>query len=214
MENTSLKILMIEDDKNISTQMQGLLEAQNHYVRVIHNGGIALTELEHIKSNDFDVILLDLMLPGANGWQLLSKIRSLNELTNTAVIMLTGIDDDSVEARAFYDGADDFVNKPCSMTVLLARIKSILKRKKKAFQDINFEVPEYENYKPELSEREQEILVFVIKGMNNKEISEKAFISENTVMNHIKSIKRKLKAKNRIHIAIIAMNYGLIPESE
>ena len=204
---------MIEDDKTISSQMMGLLEAQNHSVRVIHNGAIALKDLENIKGDEYDVILLDLMLPGANGWQILSKIRSLPAIKNIAVIMLTGINDDSVETRALYDGADDFVNKPCSMTVLLARIKSILRRKKKAFQNLDFEVPQFEDYQPELSDREQEILAFVVKGLNNKEISETAFISENTVMNHIKSIKKKLKAKNRIHIAIIAMKFGLIPES-
>lgn len=200
----------MEHDKNFIDQMMDIFMAQNHTVKLINNGNIAIKELENSKTSNYDVIILDIMLPGANGWQILSKIRSIPELKDTITIIISNINDDSVEARALYNGADDFINKPCSMTVLLARIQNAMRKKYKFSNQIDLDIPYLETGATELSEREKEILSYVVKGYNNQDIAEKTFISENTVMNHIKSIKKKLRAKNRIHIAIIAVIYGLL----
>lgn len=209
MTNQTYNILLVEDDKQISSFLKSNFEARNHSIEVIHNGSEALRHIEKIKENHYTIILLDLMLPGANGWEILAKIRSISLFDNIPVIMLTGIDDDSTEARALYDGADDYVIKPCTMKVLLARIEANL-RKTKSKSFFEFDLPYSDGDFEELTDRELEILSAIVKGFSNKDIAKEFIISEQTVMNHVKSILKKLKVKSRIQAAIVAFKYNLI----
>lgn len=206
---TTYKILIIEDDKSIAATLKSAFEARGHFPIVINNGLIAIKELETFNRDSFDVVLLDVNLPGANGWEILAKIRSLPATLHYPVIMLTGLDDDHTEARALYDGANDFVNKPCSMRVLLARIDANV-RKTEGSSVIDFDLPYSDGEFEDLSPRETEILAQLVKGYSNKEIAELVFISEQTVRNHVKSIFKKLKVNNRMQAAILGLKYGLI----
>jgi DNA-binding NarL/FixJ family response regulator len=202
------KILMIEDDEKVSTALKYALEARNYSLTIINNGIDALKALETADKNAYDLVLLDLMLPGANGWEILVKIRALPNSAGWPVIMLTAVDDESSETRALYDGADDYITKPFTMKVLMARIEANIRKKAVApLQDmeIHFSDGEFE----ELSPREKEILSYVTKGYSNKEIAQMAFISEITVGNHISRIFQKLKVNSRIQAAIVALKFGL-----
>lgn len=202
-------ILLIEDDPNIASHLKSAFEVRNHKLRVINDGSVALVELEKLEKNSFHAVLLDLMLPGANGWEILAKIRSLPNTQNTPVIMLTGIDDSSSEARALYDGADDYVTKPFTFKVLIARIEANVRKRKETPID-TLELPfEKDDIEP-LSERETEILSYIVKGFSSKEIGETLYISENTVMNHVKKILKKLKVENRMQAAILALKNNLV----
>lgn len=208
-ENGTYNILMIEDQEEVSSLVKSSLEVRGHTVSVIEDGKQALNHVEKVQPGDYDVILLDLNLPGANGWQILAKIRSLPNTSKVPVIMLTGVDDDSSESRALLDGADDYVVKPCTMKVLSARIEANV-RKKTSQTTIDFDLPYSHGDFEELSDREKEILAFVVQGYTNKEIAEKAFISEMTVINHVRNIFVKLKVNNRLQAAVIALKFNLI----
>lgn len=208
-DNLRFKILLVEDDKQISSFLKDMFETRNHSITVINHGLEALKYLENLSKDTHDIILLDLNLPGANGWEILARIRSLPTIASIPVIMLTGADDDSTEARALYDGADDFIPKPCSSKVLLARIETNI-RKKASMPALQFEFQYSEKGVGDLSEREKEILGFIVKGLSNKDIAEKAFISEQTVMNHVKSILKKLQVDSRIQAAIVALKFNLV----
>ena len=127
------KILLIEDDENISGPLTWALESRDYKVTHISKGNDALSYLEQLEKDRFNLVLLDLMLPGANGWEILIKIRSQPNTSNWPVIMLSAIDDEHSQTRALYDGADDYVTKPFSMNILLARIEANLRKKNKLY---------------------------------------------------------------------------------
>ncbi|MEW5820085.1 MAG: response regulator transcription factor [Cyanobacteriota bacterium] len=203
------KILLIEDDDNISGPLKWALESRNYSVTHINKGDDAIHYLERASKDSFNLVLLDLMLPGANGWEILIKIRSLSNTSNWPVVMLTAIDDEMSQTRALYDGADDYVVKPFSMNVLLARIEANIRKKSSSILqdlDLHFTDGEFES----LSKREKEILAYIVKGYSNKEIAQLAYINEITVGNHISRMFQKLKVANRTQAAVLALKYGLI----
>lgn len=204
-----LKILLVEDDPVISSGLISALGARNFDVTLFENGKDALKFIEKAEKNAFDLALVDLMLPGANGWEILVKIRSTPATSLLPVIILTAVDDEASETRALYDGANDYVTKPFTMKILMARIEANI-RKKPANPledfDVHFTTGDFEP----LSKRENEILYFLTKGYSNKEIGEMAFISDITVANHINKIFQKLKVTSRIQAAIVALKYGLV----
>ncbi|MEW5819093.1 MAG: response regulator transcription factor [Cyanobacteriota bacterium] len=202
-------ILIIEDNKNFLYLLQTSLEPRGHKVTAIEDGIKAIKNIKNATPGMYDIILLDIELPGASGWEILVTIRSVPALINVPVIILTALDDDSTEVRALIDGADDFITKPLSIKVLLARIEAnIRKNKTKGLDDI--EAPFFKGISQELTDREKEILKFMVKGFGTKEIAELAVISEKTVRNHIKSILTKLNVENRMQAAILAIKYKLV----
>jgi DNA-binding NarL/FixJ family response regulator len=203
------KLLLVEDDDNISGPLIWALESRNYKVTLIKKGDDAIQHLENTQSDTYNLILLDLMLPGANGWEVLIKIRSIPNTANLPVIMLTAIDDELSETRALCDGADDYITKPFSMNVLLARIEANIRKKSSSIledMDLHFTTGEFED----LSKREKEILVYITKGYSNKEIGKLVYINEITVGNHISRIFQKLKVSSRTQAAIAALKYNLI----
>ncbi|MEW5820778.1 MAG: response regulator transcription factor [Cyanobacteriota bacterium] len=205
----TFKILVIEDNENLCEYLTTTLEARKHTVKCIKNGTEALRFLEKIDRDSFDIILLDLELPGANGWVILAKIRSTSAISNYPVIIFTGMDDDATEVQALYDGADDFVPKPCSINVLLARINSVMRNKPRKpiiGSTITCDIKDLNS----LTSREREILLFIAQGLTNKEIAKETFITEQTVMIHVKNILKKLKVDNRMQATLLAIKLGLV----
>ncbi len=118
-----MKILLVEDDKKIATIVKRGLDAEGYTVDVSFDGreGLWLAT-----ESSYDLILLDLMLPGRNGFQICADLRANG--TWTPIIVLTAKDGDLDEAEALDAGADDYLTKPFSFPVLLARVRSILRR--------------------------------------------------------------------------------------
>lgn len=206
----NFRILMFEDEELISSAIKASLEVRNHQVTVIDDGLEAIKFLETTKKDDFDVILLDINIPGANGFQILAKIRSMPETMGYPVIMLTAIDDDNTESRALLDGADDYVNKPCTTKKLLARIEANVRKKAPAEDKLNFDLPFSDGHFDDITDREKEILSYLVKGYSNKEIADILVISNSTVVNHIRNIFLKLKVSSRLQAAVIALKYSLV----
>lgn len=202
------RILVIEDDPSISNAVKGGLEVRDYIVTIINNGKTALRTLDGLKHGTYDLILLDLMLPGANGWEILIKIRSQQSTVNIPVIMLTAIDDDTTECRALCDGANDYITKPFSMKVLAARIEACLAKQGQS-NIMNFDLHFSDGDFEELTNREKVILGYVAKGYTNKEIAKFACISEITVGNHVTNIFHKLKVNTRTQAAIAAIKFNL-----
>jgi DNA-binding response OmpR family regulator len=117
------KILIIEDD---STLLQGLVETlQFHGFETVsaHDGrlGLELVERQHP-----DLIVLDIMLPGIDGYEICKQVRRHDE--NTPILMLTARDRESDKLLGFELGADDYLTKPFSLKELVARVQALLKR--------------------------------------------------------------------------------------
>lgn len=118
-----MHVLVIEDNKEILTNLIDYLQGEQHIVDCAQDG---LTGLHLATSRHFDIIVLDVMLPGMSGYQVCSKLRESG--IHTPIIMLTARDalDDRLQGLDL--GADDYLVKPFALSELLARMKSILRR--------------------------------------------------------------------------------------
>lgn len=118
-----MKLLIVEDEENIAQYLAKNLEAQGHTVDIAFNGSDAL---DMILEKPYDLITLDIILPGLNGYEVCRAARA--EGIEAPILMLTAKDGEYDEVDAFEMGADDFLRKPFSLVVLLARIGSLLRR--------------------------------------------------------------------------------------
>jgi two-component system OmpR family response regulator len=118
-----MKLLLVEDDAKVSAALRRGLEAEGYAVEVAGNGDDGLWRATE---GAFDLIVLDIMLPGRNGYRVCAELRAAGVWT--PILMLTAKDGELDEAEALDTGADDFLTKPFSYTVLVARIRALLRR--------------------------------------------------------------------------------------
>lgn len=119
----SVRILIVEDEKHLAASIKRGLEAEGFAVDVALDG----TEgLWRAREGTYDAIVLDIMLPGVNGFRVCAKLRE--EGNWTPILMLTAKDGEFDEAEALDTGADDFLSKPFSFVVLVARLRALLRR--------------------------------------------------------------------------------------
>jgi DNA-binding response OmpR family regulator len=123
-----MKILLVEDDPKISTFVKIGLESNNYTVDTAYDGTMG----ERLAlSKSYEVIILDIVIPGISGFQLCKNIRQNNILT--PVIMLTSLDSVDDKLTGFDSGADDYLIKPFSFRELMARIKALSRRNRESF---------------------------------------------------------------------------------
>ncbi len=116
------KALIVEDDANIAELLRLYLEKDGFDVSIASNGGSAV---EQARSEDPELVLLDIMLPVKNGWQVCKELR---EFSKAAIIMLTAKGETLDKISGLEMGADDYVTKPFDAKELLARIHAVLRR--------------------------------------------------------------------------------------
>jgi len=118
-----MKLLLIEDDVKIATAVKRGLEAEGFRVEVSHDGADGLWRATE---GAFDLLLVDLMLPGRNGFQICSELRAAGNWT--PILVLTAKEGDLDEAEALDTGADDYLTKPFSFPVLVSHVRALLRR--------------------------------------------------------------------------------------
>jgi two-component system OmpR family response regulator len=118
-----VRILLVEDEERLAQTIRDGLAEEGHSVDVVSNGPDGLLAG---RERRYDVILLDIMLPGLSGYRVLQALRAAKVWT--PVLMLTAKDGEYDEADAFDLGADDYLTKPFSFVVLLARLRALLRR--------------------------------------------------------------------------------------
>lgn len=118
-----MRVLLVDDERRLVRALDRGLTAEGFEVRTAHDGftGEALAE-----RGDFDVIVLDVMMPGKNGYAVCSSLREKGVLT--PILMLTAKDGELDEAKALNTGADDYLSKPFHYVVLLARLRALVRR--------------------------------------------------------------------------------------
>jgi two-component system OmpR family response regulator len=122
-----MRILVVDDEKNLALALKRGLQAEGASV------DIALTGTDGLwmaRENPYDALVVDIMLPGINGFEICNRLRQ--EANWTPILMLTAKDGELDEAEALDAGADDYLTKPFSYVVLLARLRALLRRGSKA----------------------------------------------------------------------------------
>jgi len=117
-----IQILIVEDDEHICNTMQAFLQDEGYKVDTCYNGDKAL---EQFYNKNYNLLILDIMLPGISGQELLKEFR---KVSNAPVLMVTALTDDSHQLDAFNSQADDYVTKPFSMPILIKRVEAMLRR--------------------------------------------------------------------------------------
>lgn len=118
------KVLIIDDDIELCTLIKKCVEKENVLVSIANSGTVGM-EVAIEKENDFTLIILDVMLPDVDGFQILQEIRKVN---NIPVLMLTARDDEEDKVFGLRLGADDYLTKPFSINELMARVNSLIRR--------------------------------------------------------------------------------------
>lgn len=201
-------ILIIEDDKDINEMLTRLLTNNNYNVLNAYSG----TEGMLVHNDNIDLILLDLMLPGKNGEEIIRELKNKN---NVPVIVMSAIQDIDKKVDLFDLGANDYITKPFHNDELLARIKvqlrdksntisNILKFKDIELNKVNFTV-NCNNKEVAFTKKEFELLKLLMENENQTLTKSMIFDSiwndensadDNTLNVHISKIKNKLKECN------------------
>ncbi len=199
-------ILVIDDDKNILAILQMYLKKEGFAVATGERGDTALQIFEQVQPA---LVLLDVMLPGMDGWSVLGRLR---QISNVPVIMLTGKGDTLDRIQGLDLGADDYIPKPFDAKELIARIKAVLRRsaapeseKTIAFEGLSVSLDNYsvilDGRQIEMPPKEIELLFFLAsregKVFTREQLLEHVwgfdfFGDSRTVDVHVKRIREKI----------------------
>ena len=214
-----MKLLIVEDEKAIANLIHLNLSACGYRCTTVMDG---LEAADLIESEQFDLILLDIMLPGADGYELMDQIRP----TGTPVIFITAMGSVHDRVRGLRAGADDYLVKPFEIVELIARVESVLRRAGKT--DERYEIEDViidpksmlvlKNGIPvTLTHKEFDLLLLFVRNRNialfRDTIYERVWESDymgdsRTVDLHVQRLRRKLGWENKL-ITIYKVGYRL-----
>lgn len=122
---SKMKILIIEDDADIRELIRHNLAREGYDITITHQGEEGLNLA---RKNAFDLVVLDLMLPGMDGLEVCRQIRADDDLNKTGILVVTAKDEEADVVTGLELGADDYLVKPFSIRVLLARVRAVVRR--------------------------------------------------------------------------------------
>ena len=215
-------ILIVDDEQRMRKLIKDFLKAKGYSILEAEDGEKALETFEENK-NKITLILLDVMMPKLDGWSVLRQIRQESKVP---IIMLTARGEEQDELFGFELGVDEYISKPFSPKILVARVEAILKRTTK---DTN-EIKEYagieidkegrsvkvDGKSIELSLREYELLVYLIENENialsrdkilNNVWNYDYYGDSRTIDSHIKKIRHKLGKKGKYKKTMRGVGY-------
>lgn len=160
----SPRVLVVEDDSSIITMLRRGLSLEGYEVSVAETGPQAL---DRSQSDQHDVIILDIMLPGINGVEVCRRLRAAGD--ETPILMLTARDDVDDRVSGLDAGADDYVVKPFAFPELLARLRALLRRHERVGTDQLGETLEFEDLRLDTSTR------FAHRGERRIELTTREF---------------------------------------
>lgn len=115
------KVLLVEDDKFTALTTTKRLSKRGHHVQVAPDGESAL---QKIKAEEFDVVLLDMVLPGISGFETLTQLRKVTSPAELPIIILTSLEEVDTMVQGLQKGANDYITKPANLEVMIARIET------------------------------------------------------------------------------------------
>lgn len=215
MSNTPKKIIVIDDEPQ---GIHLILKSLGYEVEMYTSPSEGLHHIIDRSNGHYDLVLVDLVMPGMTGWEILNEIRNNEKSKTLPVIILSALSNNEAQASGLNQGADDYIYKPYELSTLIARIESLFRRvewDRKPLTNLNITsskpVSEISNDENEpLTHRQIEILKLMSQGYSNKQMADNLFLSETTIKAHLRSIFKKLKVANRTQAVLIGLKTGLI----
>ncbi|GIM33581.1 MAG: response regulator transcription factor [Paraclostridium bifermentans] len=221
-----INILLIDDEKKICEFVKAYLDKEGYKTDVAYNGNDAINYLDN---NQYDIVLLDRMLPDISGEEICNYIRNNCKLINVSIIMLSAKTEDDDRIEGFELGCDDYICKPFNVKELILRIKSVLKRshdlennEKVKFKnqiEINTKTHEVKVRGKSVVLTNTEYKLLLVMASNPKKIYTREELLENVVEDHlekfdrvidshIKNLRQKIEVDSR-NCKIIKTVYGV-----
>ena len=210
MQAKTRKILIADDEPDILEIVSFNLQAEGYEVFTAKNGNEAI---EVAKKTHPDLIILDVMMPGKNGFEVCNILRLQPEFKDTLVIFLTALNDETAEIKGLETGGDDYITKPISPKILISRVNALFRRAGKEESeivkvgDLQIDREKYNvTYKNEqiiLARKEFELLafltskpqkVFLRNEILNHVWGSDVIVGDRTIDVHIRKIRQKLGA--------------------
>ncbi len=201
-----IRVMLVDDHSAFRKGMAALLESESD-LQVVAETGDGREVLELYRQKKPDVVLMDLRLPGMGGVEITMAIRK--EFPAARVIVLTTFDTDEDIFRAIQSGAKSYLLKDTPDDELASTIRSVHAGKQVLSKKMAERLAERQQ-RPELSQRETEVLQLLIKGRSNKEIGSALCLCEDTIKAHFKTLFAKLKVQDRTEAAISAIRQGIV----
>lgn len=221
-----INILLIDDEKKICEFVKAYLDKEGYKTDIAYNGNDAINYLDN---NQYDIVLLDRMLPDISGEEICNYIRNNCKLINVSIIMLSAKTEDDDRIEGFELGCDDYICKPFNVKELILRIKSVLKRshdlennEKVKFKnqiEINTKTHEVKVRGKSVVLTNTEYKLLLVMASNPKKIYTREELLENVVEDHlekfdrvidshIKNLRQKIEIDSR-NCKIIKTVYGV-----
>ena len=215
------RILVVDDESKIREVIRTYAEFENHVVDEAVDG---IEAVEKCKENDYDVIVMDIMMPRLDGF---SAYKEIKKFKNIPVLMLSARGEEFDKLFGFEIGIDDYVVKPFSPKELMARLNVIVNRNKKAHEntilkfegleiDLDGRVVFVDGKKVDLTPKEYELLVFLVENENialsrnkllNKVWGYDFYGDDRTVDTHIKMLRNSIKEYRKFIITVRGVGY-------
>lgn len=215
------RILVVDDEKKIREVIKTYAEFEGHEVVEAVDG---IDAIEKVKENDFDVIVMDIMMPRLDGF---SSYKEIKKIKDIPVLMLSARGEEYDKLFGFEIGIDDYVTKPFSPKELMARLNVIVNRNSKTtnndnliFQglkiDLGGRVVFVDGEKIDLTPKEYDLLVFLVKNENialsretllNKVWGYDFFGDDRTVDTHIKMLRNSIKDYRKFIVTVRGVGY-------
>lgn len=227
MEN--LKILVVDDESRMRKLVRDFLVKSGYSVIEASNGSEAMDKF--YENKDIDLIILDVMMPQMDGWEVCKEIRITSKVP---IIMLTARSDERDELKGFELGVDEYISKPFSPRILVARVEAILRRSRNQEEDNLLEftgiqinrnahmvIIDGENV--DLSYKEFELLTYFIENKGIALSREKIlnnvwnydyFGDARTIDTHVKKLRSKMGEKGNLIKTIWGLGYKLSADNE
>jgi len=206
-----IKILIVEDEESIRRLLYKTLTIDGMLVFQAENG---TQGLEMIKSNDFDLVILDILMEDISGYEVAKEIRKNN--LQLPIIFLSGKTEDSDIIQGLNIGADSYITKPFSPSVLCAQVKSQIKRRQEILKDevssnflingpFKFDLSSYKFYKNDielkLSSKETKLIKFFMEHPNQVFSKDQLYqnvwhdnaVDDNSIMVYVKYLRNKIE---------------------
>lgn len=213
---TVIKVLIVDDHPMVRKGL-AMFVGGFEDLRLVGEAADAASALEAYQREQPDVVLMDMVMPGENGAAVIYKIRQ--KFPDAAIIALTSFEEEDLIKNALLAGARGFLYKDVSVdelvdairqvhrgcTILDSKASAVMLRLVSAKLEPASEVP-----RADLSEREMEVLKYLVEGLTNKQIASYLGIQPSTVKQYISNILSKLDAQSRTEATAIALRLGLI----